>query len=956
MYAKPSPPKPPKQTKTDWKLKRVGAGVTPWEPSSSPMEDFSALPAGNTPTPTTPVPLLRPLDNDSRSGSSSPTPTPAGLGEVYSRTSSLNGSFDSSQSRFIHGVFKTSFGNENLIKEKPTNVVIHGVNFLIVERVITGPSDALYAKSKKIWEHVPRGQAKVFFNRNTTPLNSFPSTPIMRGEPSLVSPTSAASLKSNYKLVASLNGLRKFAHWGETTANVYNVGKEIPVEAVAVEKIDGESAQLCAFSFDEQRYWLIGPRDRHILVRLDVPEEDVNAYFDFPTEKKSRTCTHLAKKIAVVWKGLLERLEPEKREALHEHIAKKEWTLCFDAVLAGWEHLVDYTDDIEPLTATDAGDLPHCGTSVFEEEETDASDDSLSDVARYFRDKLFFYAITTDTPAENGGLCLPVQEAMEFFDRFSLPHPPFTQSMEINSDEFLCLRDTIGGRLNSAGVVFYGVGTGCTSIVRLWKCRSDPHSMEHTAQESITALLMSGTLLLSKLQKKLSNLNRVVRPHTLVWEKERLPFLIDFANWLHATRQLTPSADSTALQHIRANWISLQIQFSCEYNSETCGSGSSAEEEEEEEVPLSTEVILLIGPQGCGKSTVARALFALLEEAGGTPRWINQDETKDRRSFFSTLRRLLDSGQYTHVIVDRMNLNSASRADYKELSVKVTLAIVWSHPQGEESLIDFCFERVKQRGTRHKTFKVSTEGNNVESELRKIKDIISKNVKSFEPPDVESTLQLDVTLNCSALLQRCWEKLRDTGVYNLPDITELSLSNASDVAFKYELLFDSYINRITSAVLEADDSCLQDIQERLPMELLTGHDKKLSPAVQVVLHNFLDHPNPSALVHYASLEGEKVTVTLTRVVSDAKATIVFLHDPCNTRTYPRSVGATSLALESNRQRLLYSILSRGKKITNKYCRQLAERAVFSKEIDPYWTVIELPKGATATFTYTIHTN
>ena len=76
------------------------------------------------------------------------------------------------------------------------------------------------------------------------------------------------------------------------------------------------------------------------------------------------------------------------------------------------------------------------------------------------------------------------------------------------------------------------------------------------------------------------------------------------------------------------------------------------------------EIILLIGPPACGKSTIARRL----ESSGNCVR-INQDTLKTRPACLKAARSVLTSGK--SVIVDNTNSNQTQRSDWIKLAQSI---------------------------------------------------------------------------------------------------------------------------------------------------------------------------------------------------------------------------------------------------------------------------------------------
>lgn len=980
--------------------------------------------------------------------------TPYGDGvSRHSRGTSVDSAFDESQEKCINTAYRVSFQGDKRIKEMPFRIVIDGASFVLVERIVSGHSDGVYQKSKKVWENVPRGQARVFATLPATPLASLPTTPI-DGPADLTGRHHAArsvspdgfftgSFASTHTLVASLNGLRKFAHWGDPSAHIYNLNKEVPVTAVVTEKVDGESCHVAAFTFDDVRYWVIGLRDRHLLVRLTVPEEDVAAYDvdadnsqrcagsdgAAPTSAAARAFTRASMVVARAWRRLLrDQLTEAEVLALHQQTAEGQWTLCFDAAVQGCEHFVDYYgfgveeegeegEDEEENSSLELrlGDsASRCGSPAA------APHSPLSPAEAYAQTHvpLLFYAITANEPAD-GGLCLPLDRAMDFFRAFKLPTVSHSVPLEVNLPEYDAERAAVSSWPNSAGAVFYGSNEQGV-VVRLWKCRCHPHELERVAQELIATHRLHGDVLRMKLLKKVSGLCKEARAATVDWAADRLPFLVAFADWLHDTQQVTPSTDLATLQELRGHWVTAQHACQAEMMEGHLargggnGEGAAGDEEEdgddddeEEEEAFAPEAILLMGPQGCGKSTLARAVFVLLEQAGCIPRWINQDEVGNRAAYLSAIQRAAVEGLYTHIILDKMNLDEASRGDYRELRLNTVLTVAWCHPRGTDALVEVCFDRVKRRGSNHRTFKAmaDVEDKPVQSSpnrkrespaggsdrgggggggapattagwqlsvppplpdptstghdarFSRVRGILRDCAARYDPPEHgDGLVEVEVTLNCNATAQRVWSRLRERSVYELPPLADLDAEQAFRVAFAYEELMSAYPHRITAVVLQAESAA--HLRAVVPPELLESAGKKALEHLHVVLHNFTEQPSPSALVHYARLVGKSVHVDLRAVIADSKATVLHVSGGGASLAGARGGHPPAAAPcgDGESVPLHMAVLSKAKKVTYRYCAQLLERAIMSSGTDPCVVVKPLPRGTSVTFQYMFVTN
>ncbi|GET88678.1 hypothetical protein, conserved [Leishmania tarentolae] len=462
---------------------------------------------------------------------------------------------------------------------------------------------------------------------------------------------------------------------------------------------------------------------------------------------------------------------------LHECVAADNRSLCFDAIMSGWERLQSFfvtrnvtCDESMSTTSSPVSrrSLRTYGTNatafmMSSAPMADGSDVTCSKIARVpAATPLWFYAITWDASLDECGWCMDVEKAFAFFDRFGLPTVTKSADVQVGSPEFEALRQSVLSRCDTAGAVMYGSnscdtdGEKAAVVVQVWKCRAYPHSLERVVQEYVVTHRLSGEPLQCKVKKKVSSLSRETRLCIKQWELHRLPFLLDFALWLHREKYITPSTDLVALKAIRGHWLSYQERFRkvletqlrlrpcasslkgstvsapeavrsshggradsasgmrCNARSHgedaeaQSGDGDLQQQEQQDEASSqdteSLDPIMLVGPQGCGKSTMARILYSLLEEAGAAPRWLNQDEVGNRSAYLAAIRRAVTEGSYSHLLLDKMNLDDKSRSDYASAGFKPVLVVAWIHSKGVEAMVDACYERVVKRGMRHRTF------------------------------------------------------------------------------------------------------------------------------------------------------------------------------------------------------------------------------------------------------------
>ncbi|PWV00846.1 hypothetical protein C3747_205g2 [Trypanosoma cruzi] len=186
------------------------------------------------------------------------------------------------------------------------------------------------------------------------------------------------------------------------------------------------------------------------------------------------------------------------------------------------------------------------------------------------------------------------------------------------------------------------------------------------------------------------------------------------------------------------------------------------------------DAVVCVGPQGCGKSTFSRTLYALLRQAGLSPCLINQDEAGGRRQFLDAIRRA-QRGGHTHLIIDKMNLDEAARDDYADLGLRA-LTVVWSHPDGTDALVDICFDRVRRRGSAHRTFKADRR------EGRRVRQRLLYCATRCRPPTEGPLIEVSVADDTAAIARRVWAELSAIGLTDLPEIQTLDMAAALGVA------------------------------------------------------------------------------------------------------------------------------------------------------------------------------
>ncbi|ESL07560.1 hypothetical protein TRSC58_04748 [Trypanosoma rangeli SC58] len=569
-----------------------------------------------------------------------------------------------------------------------------------------------------------------------------------------------------------------------------------------------------------------------MLVRFSVPEEDLALCGD---DAGGSWRAAVPRRVVCVWRDTLRALPAGSGVALHDYLSTRGYTACFAAILRDSGHLVDSGP----------------------------------------RETLKFYALTHREAASAAGLCVDPAISVEALRSFGLNAVAPQLSVELASGECAALQEDVARRCNSKGAVMYGYG-GAGVVVRMWRLRSHAFAMERAVQEAIVTHRLSGAALRSRVARRLAGLPSLSPVCLGDWEATRLDCLVQFAAWLRVTGRQTARTDLGGLQDLRRRWIALQNQCAqCVAADARLRSLVVHYEPSAGDVATSDpDVVVCVGPQGCGKSTFSRALYALLRQAGLSPCWVNQDEAGGRRQFLNAIRRAQHEG-YTHLIIDKMNLDEAARDDYAGLGLK-TLAVAWSHPGGTEALVDVCFDRVCRRGSAHRTFKA--EG----SEARDVRSILRRCAAQYRPPTEGLFLEVNVTDDTATVVRRVWEELSTHGTAEVPELQALDMAAALEVANAYESFLRLFPRPVEYAAIQIASP--EQVLGLVPPEMLDGKQVQTAFHVTTLYIGRGGCKDPVLLQQLVKLRGASIQLTLTSIVSDAKGTAIAVRNegefPC----------------------------------------------------------------------------
>jgi hypothetical protein len=602
-------------------------------------------------------------------------------------------------------------------------------------------------------------------------------------------------------VVARIHGLRKFGYAGAP------FGTPDAVETVVlIDKMNGECAHIGAFEHDGVPYWIAGSKHVHIFWRADHYAEDIAAY--------SAQRYKYALKVAALWSSWLSSAPVEQRAGLFDYLSSTGYTACAEAILAESEHIVEYTD----------------------------------------KDVLVFYALADETPSSAGLTATTPQHALTDLARFGLRVAPASAALLKGSAEYTAALDAVARRSNSEGVVAYGI-SACGAVCCMWKEKSYPYVVERVVREAVIHG-RNRAQITARVRDRLAEQDISVRAYFAEWEATRFPWLLDFADWLR-TAGVLPTKNGWEVQ---SRWLTLQRTFltTPDWRASAATGGASAATA----AAAGPCVVMFVGIPGSGKSTAARSLYKLLVDAGQKPCWLNQDEAASNRSrFLAAVKAAAADSSITHILLDKVNLESGNRADYTELGLTPTLTVVYGHPDGAAAYKAVCADRFGARGNAHRCLHSTGAAAVDRSKFLRICDAML--AKAKEPSTGESEiLTVDIRSPASAVVESIASKI-GLGV----DAAACDAAVAFSAAYEAALSADAEAKR-AKPMYGGLSTAQAAILPLVPADALTG--KTLRPEFHITLRYIGDTMDPVWYMAFLSKIGSHVPIKITEIVWDAK--------------------------------------------------------------------------------------
>lgn len=295
--------------------------------------------------------------------------------------------------------------------------------FMVASTQVLGIDDPLYKADRELWKLVPRGRSIVYCVPNDADTGKPDDLTYLR----------------EHSPIASIQGVRKFGYQENEFGNVDAV-----THVWAMEKENGENFQVSAFMHESSKFWLVGSKNVHMVLRYECPLKDLEA----PCYNTDRY--RAAKTMARVWFESPVTDPPSEdvaalRERCFNFLASTRYSFIGEAILRTSQHFVNYATKQQQDNAR-----------------------SVLDTVDHIR----FFAITAygvratelplrtspEKPPRNTVVFFPysVPDMIAQLKSLGLTTPIVEGPFPFPSNELFAFRTAATSRLNTEGVILYG--------------------------------------------------------------------------------------------------------------------------------------------------------------------------------------------------------------------------------------------------------------------------------------------------------------------------------------------------------------------------------------------------------------------------------------------------------------------------------------------------------------------
>ena len=235
--------------------------------------------------------------------------------------------------------------------------------------------------------------------------------------------------------------------------------------------------------------------------------------------------------------------------------------------------------------------------------------------------------------------------------------------------------------------------------------------------------------------------------------------------------QLNKNKSNDWSDYIHENFIILYDEFLLDINYKEYYKQASNIIKPENNVNTKTQVIMLVGIQGSGKSTIRN----ILQHINKNVKYINQDELGSKKAFLNELHKKYSDN--TILVIDKCNILITHRNDiYNYFSNILIVELV------DSDVINTCMKRIKERGAYHLslpyTYNTKNIIENFYTKYDQITDYEKQNYK-YLSINISDTIEYNVQQILKEInLDQLIENISNININYQKSIIKTSIKNA----------------------------------------------------------------------------------------------------------------------------------------------------------------------------------